>query len=86
MLARAHRAEQCTRFYNGAVELVFKKSSVLPNPDGQQTKKSRACLLMGVVWVWRLSLARMKIKSRKLYATKKTQRTVLQQMVTNTKP
>ena len=23
----------------------FKKSSVLPNPDGQQTKKSRACLL-----------------------------------------
>ena len=44
LLARA-RTQSSVLIFIMALLKYFKKSSVLPNPDGQQTKKSRACLL-----------------------------------------
>ena len=54
----------------------FKKSSVLPNPDGQQTKKSRPaysgqrCDRLSNSWVWHLSLARTKTKIAEIAVAK----------------
>ena len=45
LLAHAHVELSSVLVFIMALLKYFKKSSVLPNPDGQQTKKSRACLL-----------------------------------------
>ena len=43
--ARMHAELSSVLVFIMALLKYFKKSSVLPNPDGPQTKKSRACLL-----------------------------------------
>ena len=43
--ARTHAELNSVLVFIMALLKYFKKSSVLPNPDDQQTKKSRACLL-----------------------------------------